>query len=184
MKIDLKKNQSNGTVTINVPVGTLNISPDDFPSAGTIDVVCDVRYDMDMIRIRGKVIFTAELECARCLELFEREITGNFSIIVKRLNKGETEPGITGDIVDEGDESLVYIAHDADTIDITEFVHDAVLLSLPLKPICRPDCKGLCPVCGNNRNEKDCDCKSRGTDPRWSALSGMFPKKTNTDNHK
>ncbi len=59
-----------------------------------------------------------------------------------------------------------------DQLDLEPLARDAVLLELPLAPLCSPDCLGLCPVCGTNRNEAMCDC-TPGVDPRWSALDGL-----------
>ncbi len=56
-----------------------------------------------------------------------------------------------------------------DEVDLEPLVHDAVLLELPQAPVCTPDCQGLCPYCGANRNEEHCSCEAPG-DPRWSAL--------------
>ena len=59
-----------------------------------------------------------------------------------------------------------------DEIDLEPLARDAVLLELPLAPLCRPDCQGLCPECGTNLNEDSCQCQPAG-DPRWSALDAL-----------
>ncbi len=56
-----------------------------------------------------------------------------------------------------------------DTLDLEPLARDAILLELPLAPLCRDDCLGLCPVCGANRNDEPCACE-QPPDPRWSAL--------------
>jgi DUF177 domain-containing protein len=60
----------------------------------------------------------------------------------------------------------------SDTLDLSELVRDAVLLDLPLAPLCREGCRGLCPVCGADRNETSCDCREP-VDPRWATLDGL-----------
>lgn len=60
----------------------------------------------------------------------------------------------------------------ADVADLQTLVHDAVILDLPLAPLCSPECKGLCASCGANRNETTCSCEPPA-DPRWSALAGL-----------
>ncbi|HEY1825046.1 MAG TPA: DUF177 domain-containing protein [Acidimicrobiales bacterium] len=57
-------------------------------------------------------------------------------------------------------------------IDLAPLVHDAILLELPLAPLCRPDCRGLCPQCGIDRNESTCSCQAP-KDPRWDRLDGL-----------
>jgi uncharacterized protein len=62
---------------------------------------------------------------------------------------------------------------DGDAIDIDELVVEQLLLALPSRILCQEDCKGLCPVCGNNRNLKECSCESAEVDPRWGALKEL-----------
>ncbi|MGC2485242.1 MAG: DUF177 domain-containing protein [Acidimicrobiales bacterium] len=57
-------------------------------------------------------------------------------------------------------------------IDLAPLVHDAIFLDLPLAPLCRPECAGLCPQCGIDRNEATCDCQAP-KDPRWATLDGL-----------
>jgi uncharacterized protein len=60
-----------------------------------------------------------------------------------------------------------------DQLDLEPVVREALLLELPLAPLCRPDCAGLCPVCGANRNDRDCGHTEAPIDHRWSALEGL-----------
>jgi uncharacterized protein len=60
----------------------------------------------------------------------------------------------------------------ADWLDLEPLAHDACILELPLAPLCRNDCLGLCPECGVNRNNETCTCTAR-TDPRWAALDSL-----------
>jgi uncharacterized protein len=69
---------------------------------------------------------------------------------------------------EDGDGDETYPLED-DIVDLEPLVRDAVLLDLPLAPLCRPDCRGLCPNCGANRNEEPCACEAP-RDPRWGAL--------------
>ena len=59
-------------------------------------------------------------------------------------------------------------------MDLDELVRADLLLELPTKVLCREDCKGLCPKCGKDLNFGPCDCKKE-IDPRWQALSDLFP---------
>lgn len=69
---------------------------------------------------------------------------------------------------------------DRDDLDLEPLVRDAVLLELPLAPLCRGDCAGLCPICGANRNEGDCGCRSE-PDPRWAALDVLRASHPSSD---
>ncbi len=61
---------------------------------------------------------------------------------------------------------------ESDVLDLAPLVHDAILLDLPLAPLCRPDCAGLCPFCGIDRNEASCDC-APAPDARWAMLDEL-----------
>jgi uncharacterized protein len=62
-----------------------------------------------------------------------------------------------------------------DHIDLEPMTREAVVLGLPLAPLCRPDCKGLCPTCGAELNRGPCGCPPPATDPRWAALDALRP---------
>jgi uncharacterized protein len=64
-----------------------------------------------------------------------------------------------------------------ETIDLGEVMRDEFYLALPMKPLCKDDCKGLCPVCGVNRNRETCACKADWVDPRLEALKALLKNK-------
>lgn len=105
------------------------------------------------ILVTGTVRFRWRGTCRRCLEPAE----GERSVEVREL------------YVEHGDEETTYaLGHEV--LDLEPLVHDACILDLPLAPLCREDCLGLCPACGANRNTDPCGCDTGGGDPRWSAL--------------
>lgn len=105
------------------------------------------------IVVRGAVRCRWQGLCSRCLAPLDEELVVGFGEMFEHHPvEGETYPI-------EGDE-----------LDLELVVRDAVLLELPGAPLCEPGCRGLCPVCGVNRNQGDCTCDTRPTDPRWAAL--------------
>ncbi len=109
-------------------------------------------------------IFTAtegSFLCDRCLEPFERELTGEVMLVYT-----ENE-----ELFAEGEEEdLRLVSKSGDEIDLSSDERDAVLLTIPIKRLCREECKGLCPACGANRNNTSCACTAARPDPRWDAL--------------
>ncbi|HXF36815.1 MAG TPA: YceD family protein [Actinomycetota bacterium] len=99
------------------------------------------------------------LRCARCLVEFERP----FAEPVEALFTPAPDP--------EADE---YPLSEEGEIDLEPLVRDAVVLSMPFSPLCRPDCLGLCPRCGGDRNLGGCTCPPEAADPRWEPLRGLF----------
>lgn len=103
------------------------------------------------VGIKGKLAFNLRLECARCLEEFIVKFVENIDTMFfpsKASNRAS----------DMGIEDLELNYYIGDTIDLLPVVRDIVLLSIPIKPICSPTCKGFCPICGKNLNEGTCNC--------------------------
>lgn len=112
------------------------------------------------VLVTGKLESTTVLECARCLKEFSSDVT----LWVCELFAG---PGH-----EASDDLDVYQVENTE-IDLEPMVRDAVTLALPLNPLCREDCAGLCASCGTDLNEGACDCKDDTPDPRWAALSDL-----------
>ncbi len=84
----------------------------------------------------------------------------------RSANAGEGEQEVA-------DEDLGVSFYKDETLDLGELMREQFYLVLPMKPLCRPDCKGLCPVCGINRNRETCTCQTEWTDPRLDALKRL-----------
>ncbi len=70
-------------------------------------------------------------------------------------------------------EEIPLTSYDGRRIDLRTLAVEQIQLELPLKPVCRQDCQGLCPQCGGNRNQVSCDCNPAPVDPRWAALEAF-----------
>lgn len=117
------------------------------------------------ILVRGSVSARLGLTCARCLEptvvTREVEVTELYSDPARR------EPD------DEAPDPGYELLDDATAIDLSTLVRDALLVDLPVRVLCRPDCPGICPVCGSTAPDA-CGCAPEpAADPRWSALSDL-----------
>ena len=108
------------------------------------------------IVVRGTLAAAWSAACSRCLE----PVGGEISVHVDELF--ETHPL-------EGETYKL----DEDVIDLEPLVRDALLLELPLAPLCAADCAGLCATCGANRNLTHCECVTNEIDPRWAALRSL-----------
>jgi uncharacterized protein len=110
----------------------------------------------DGLVARGMVRATYRAECGRCLQ----GVGGDIAVHVDELFEPDPVPGET------------YLL-DHDAVDLAPLVRDAVVLELPRTALCRPDCAGLCPRCGTDRNTEACDCPLTDPDPRWDALRSL-----------
>lgn len=98
-------------------------------------------------------------ECRRCLQ----PASGTLQAGTRELFSEDAAA------VDEG---LAYPLR-GDVVELLPLVRDALLLELPLAPLCKQDCKGLCPQCGGDRNLEGCGCRVEALDPRWAALGRL-----------
>ena len=117
------------------------------------------------IRVKGKLETSLEVACARCLEPVVHQVERSFDLLYRPLG---TDAGHEELSVTDAEAEIGY--YQGEGLLLEDTLREQVLLALPLKTICREDCKGLCPHCGKNLNESQCSCAEQFEDPRWSAL--------------
>ena len=120
------------------------------------------------ILVRGTLHTEVEITCSRCLSLFSCPLTLN--IEEEYFPIADVASGASL-LVSE--EPGCFTIDEHHVIDLTEVIRQYALLTIPMKPLCRGDCAGLCPDCGHNLNQEPCHCLPQGTDPRWSELSKL-----------
>jgi len=130
-----------------------------------VELAFDIFKDKDQFRLVGAVKTTLELPCSRCLEAFALPVDASFDLRYQPHtdNKGEGEKEVEED-------DLTTAFYENDEIDLGQLMREQFYLALPMKPLCREDCKGLCPVCGTNLNAGGCSCDRAWEDPRLAAL--------------
>ena len=124
------------------------------------------------ILVKGALETGIELTCSRCL--------GQFKCPLKVNLEEEYYPTAdvdTGAPVSVPDEPGCFTIDEHHVLDLTEAVRQYALLAIPMKPLCKEDCAGLCPFCGQNLNRGPCGCPTRVADPRWSELSKLKKEK-------
>jgi len=122
----------------------------------------------DGILVQGHLHTEVELTCDRCLKLFAWTV--EFDVEEQFV---PTVDVITGKwlITEENDPALLIDDHHI--LDLEEILRQAIYLELPMHPVCREDCKGLCPKCGQDFNQGACDCSDDEIDPRWEVLKDL-----------
>ncbi len=144
----------------------LDLDPEVFDPNGRVSFRPTVYKMGAKLEIRGPLVARARLKCGRCLKEFEAPVETEFRVFAEppdsRDPRGNKE-------VREDDLGIVY--HDGQSVDLTEDIRQVLVIEVPWHPVCRPDCQGLCPRCGADRNEEDaCTCPRDRVDPRWQAL--------------
>lgn len=113
-----------------------------------------------LIEASGEISTTLELACGRCLNVFDRPVTITFEVTFSneplRIHDEFTEDDEEGTELTA--DELGLIPFHGNEIDLDETIQEQVLLALPLRPLCRTDCRGLCPQCGVDRNRETCSC--------------------------
>lgn len=123
------------------------------------------------ILVEGRLNTALLLGCARCLESFLYPMDIPFRLELRNASR-LVRPS---DFEAEAEETVEvrYFTEEENYVDITQDIQEIILLNIPMKPLCRPDCKGLCPVCGANRNEVSCPCGEGEGDPRFAVLKKL-----------
>jgi len=155
----------------------LDIDSDEYSLEEPVRVVCRMRRDGELLRVEGEAVARLSVQCDRCAEPFLMSVSGSFSLMVRRLALDEPVPEMNEDET-SADEDMCFVEHNVKSLDIAPYVRDAIILNVPMKILCVEDCRGLCPICGQNLNEAPCSCDSTRNDPRWGSLSGLMENDT------
>lgn len=117
----------------------------------------------DSIYVRGKAEAVVELTCSLCLTPFQERL--QFAFEENYYREGEE--------ADKVSEELGR-SYSGDEIDLNEVIQEGLLLALPMKALCQAECRGLCPICGCNRNFEQCNCSNESLDPRLAVLKDLL----------
>lgn len=131
-----------------------------------------IKGDVTLTRTKSGIMVKCEMTasiagiCSRCLKPIDYEISYDFeeeALPSVTMSEDLSSPGQFDNLtIDEGQ-----------ILDLSEAIQQYALLTMPVKPLCRPDCAGLCPSCGQDLNKYPCQCPSRTHDKRWSKLISL-----------
>ncbi len=143
----------------------------DLATSGRAEVIHEHRGPHEIvadIRLRGRFAGSFQVPCARCIEPVEIPLAAEFDLIFRPIgvDAGAPERSITASETEIG-------YYQKDSLLLEDVLREQVLLSLPVRTLCKPDCKGLCPRCGANLNTQPCSCETGQSNPRWEALTRL-----------
>jgi uncharacterized protein len=125
-------------------------------------------HTVNGVLVQGSLAAEVVLQCARCLE----PVTVHLDVPVEETFEPTLDIA-TGQLVKPEEEDQALWINEHHILDLSEVLRQDVLLEMPVHVLCRPDCRGLCPTCGQNLNEGTCDCESE-PDPRWDSLRELL----------
>lgn len=145
-----QRRQESGTIDLDLRVGESRVE-------GSGEVTVTLEGVDDGVLARFEADFVADLACTRCLRQWSEKLTAT------GMQLFEETP----------DEDGYALSPDA-TVDLTGPVRDEVALTVPIRPLCRPDCAGLCPTCGTDLNEDPCGGHDQPSSSPFDVLEGLF----------
>lgn len=176
MKIDTQRISTNGELlTYREEIKRFKVLSDlsasgqyRFPDPVTVRMM--VTPEGDMFKVKGQVATTVHLACSRCLVDYPLDLSKSVSLLFSKeipedVHRGDDEVELTAEKI-----GLIYFQ--GEEIDLREAIEEQVVMALPYKPLCRPDCRGLCPQCGADLNTESCKCKKENAMSPFAVLSG------------
>ena len=129
------------------------------------------RNVVEDIRLVGRFTIELQRRCARCLDPVKHSVAEAFDLVYR-------PQGVDA----HGDEVSISLAeteigyYQGEGLELEDVLKEQILLALPIKEVCKDDCRGLCPQCGRNLNLESCDCVNVKVDPRWADLEDIRKK--------
>jgi uncharacterized protein len=176
--------QINVSQLLKAPIGTIR----NYQVNGAIDVggggsqdspvrgkVSLVRTDRGIL-VRGLLSSEVRITCSRCLNLFSSKL--DFELEEEYFPTVDTDTGASLPVPGEPG---CFVINEQHVLDLTEAIRQYALLAIPMKPLCRQDCAGLCPECGHNLNSGPCGCSGQRVDSRWAALTRLTTEQKGTN---
>jgi uncharacterized protein len=120
------------------------------------------------VRIQGRYQVEMAAECDRCLGRARFPLDVGFDLFYRPASDIAREEEVA---IDEGEAEIGF--YEGDGMLLEDILREQVLLALPMQRVCSDVCKGICPMCGRNRNDSPCDCKTESADDRWGALRNL-----------
>lgn len=127
-----------------------------------------ISQSLGEIRVNGDLKVSMQATCDRCLEPASFPVASDFDLVYMP-SAGAAKGG-----EDEVDKAAVEVGYyEGSGLELNDILREVVLLALPMQLVCSEECKGICPICGQNRNQQECGCHLEAVDDRWSKLKAF-----------
>ncbi len=147
--------------------GDLDLDSSEVELLMPVEVEIDLMKSGTTLDVNVNVKTRIRMSCSRCLEPIDRDLDLTFELVFRKVSENTTKD------LNLTEDELKVIEYEGVQIDMTERIRESIILEVPIKLLCSDNCKGLCPICGENLNFGDCGCKREAVDPRWKALEDL-----------
>jgi uncharacterized protein len=154
-------------------VGVAELGNPDVLSIGPVRWRGEIRFVDPGYLLTATHSYQQTLSCQRCLEPLVQPVEEEVQLL---LVPGATAPAGPEHALAREELGVVELPEDGE-VDLRPLLIEQIQLDVPMKPLCRTDCAGLCPTCGANLNQGACGCQTEEIDPRWEALKALRERK-------
>jgi len=137
--------------------------------SGNVEVSLAIYKSTDVIVAKGNLKACIVLTCSRCLNKFKKPVDIPLKITLLKKQDFPEDLELTSEDLETG-------VYEGEEVNFMDFILDHLILAIPYAPLCKPDCKGLCPVCGADLNNEPCSCNTAWIDPRFAILKELKEK--------
>jgi uncharacterized protein len=152
--------------------GEVAIEHPDIDSIGPLHVVADAKMVGPTISLHLSVDGEVKPHCARCLEPVILPLKRHWDLVYHPVSELAPEEDVE---IQTAETEVGFFRGEG--VELEDVIREQVLLSLPMRTICREECRGICPVCGQNLNTGQCGCVRLEVDERWRALADLSKRK-------
>ncbi|HET9742408.1 MAG TPA: DUF177 domain-containing protein [Terriglobales bacterium] len=169
-KVDFSQQLAPGTIDLGKELRQSEV----LKTQGQAELLAEHRGGKDIvedIRVVGDFSTQIEARCARCVDPVPTSVGGSFDLLYRPLGADARKDESS---ISEAETEIGY--YSGEGIELNDVLREQILLALPVKIVCREDCRGICAGCGRNLNTEACTCGDSPSDPRWAALADLKDK--------
>ncbi len=161
------------SLSCNLQVDELALGPEDIRIPGGLALSLNALKAGTTVHVTGTLSGTARRQCVRCLKEYDDALW--IPVVGEYLGDAELKARPAGRDSSEqsGDDMDDVYAYTGETIELGEMLREHVILSTPMQPLCQEECRGLCPVCGQDLNVRRCDCREEQIQSPFAVLKQL-----------
>jgi len=127
----------------------------------------------DIVEVDGNISTSVRLDCGRCLQPFELPLASSFELTYSRKEPAAKHGDADQEELELTTEDIGLIYFQGEEINLRNEIQEQVVMALPVRALCKPDCRGLCPVCGIDLNTAECQCDRSPPEGKFAALKNL-----------